>query len=1341
MKPYDRSEHPHERDALKRIYEAFDSETREGALQLYCNVELVDPSTGRLLECDLIVVSATYLAIVELKHYAGHIEVGDYDWLLNGRPVPSPHRTNNHKTKVLKSLLSKLQPTVRQWPFIYSAVVVTQEDAVVEGGVTPPGDQRLGTQTFSSLREFIAHLRAMLRADGLHLDARTLSSIESGLRRIEEAPKQFAHQVPFYEVLQELRSTPLATEYLAYPKNPLDRSLKRLRVFGTLSSNPEEAAKQRRNLDLVAKLPPHPHVARAQVVNAGNLLVEESAWSETGTLRSQLKGGRALQPEDAAALGRQIFEALEHVHRYGVVHRDLTPENILIIGGTAQLMNFDRAYDPGAEYTVLDAEELARRSPYRPEDFAAGRASDKTDIYAAGMILYEMFVGYKPVSSWQALIPSGGRLPEVAVAKLAGVPPEIKALIWDCVALNANDRPSAAGALERLGARPASVPLSDNAEIAVGERYDTREIEAFLGRGASAQVYRARNVNEPVVLKIFNVESLPELRDHERAINRRVSSPAVVKLRTSFQWRDGRHGFEFEDEGGRSVKDAISANERPTKERFLTAARAWLGGLADLHEDHVPPDERRTIVHNDLNPGNLLLGDRGAFIIDLGSASEPGIGPFCGIPMYVAPELNLGGELNRSIAGDLFTLAVSMFEWVTGRHPFGDKMPGAMAPNVDALDGWANEYRDYFARALSATPELRFATATVMREGLEASVLQMASSEQPEVEKVIPQVERPEETKVESVSRDCPSRAFVGYLNSLHSVSANNENALAESQALSPYFGRIHVPVDGVTDALYEVLESATDHVVVLSGHAGDGKSTIALDLFRRLQGLDPHLPLEHPLKAIEPIEVNGRSITIVKDLSELAAPKRLEVFQAAFAQPGSWLIIANTGPLLTTCRELAFQRGVTTGDVENELLRVLEAPLHGGVMKDHHLSLFEKPMVVANLTRYDNVPLAGNVLKRMIASEVWASCDGCPGRLRCPISLNVQALRECDEAILRTQLIYRRLTDYDRRLTARQLTAHLAYSLTGGLECAEVLAEHADVSQFVARHMFADQFFGYRGSTPAPLSSELNVIRQLQPLEFGARPSRAVDAAWLSPQALLELSFTPGVLDVVVARIADGVSDEGRSRERQSLRRQAYFFAQANLQGFRAEFLCSPRLLELEEWIAKPLTRQERKKLRNRTLGVVLEEFTGFSATQYSQKNDDLYITLRRGDLRFPQMVQLVLAELSYEDFDFIIEPQERRALLRYESKSNEMVEIGLALPLLDYIAYRQRGEVGEALDPIFRGRLDVFKSELLQAHRSAEEEPCEDVVKIIQATVTGALRICEAEFRDGKLHVEYVG
>ena len=83
---------------------------------------------------------------------------------------------------------------------------------------------------------------------------------------------------------------------------------------------------------------------------------------------------------------------------------------------------------------------------------------------------------------------------------------------------------------------------------------------------------------------------------------------------------------------------------------------------------------------------------------------------------------------------------------------------------------------------------------------------------------------------------------FVAYLNTLQGIDANNKGSLAESQARNPLFKELRVPHPLAAEIINELTGDDVGHVI-LTGHAGDGKSTLALEIIRALRGLPPDDP------------------------------------------------------------------------------------------------------------------------------------------------------------------------------------------------------------------------------------------------------------------------------------------------------------------------------------------------------------------------------------------------------------------------------------------------------------------------------------------------------------------
>lgn len=140
----------------------------------------------------------------------------------------------------------------------------------------------------------------------------------------------------------------------------------------------------------------HPNVMSViDMLVVGKHVVIVSEYADGGSLNSWLKtnGGKAPTEEKALEMMRGILLGIEHLHSRSVVHRDLKPDNILLQG------NFPRITDFGISRIVgegtMSTKAIGSPAYMSPESFA-GNKSPQTDIWSAGVILYEMLTGNFP---------------------------------------------------------------------------------------------------------------------------------------------------------------------------------------------------------------------------------------------------------------------------------------------------------------------------------------------------------------------------------------------------------------------------------------------------------------------------------------------------------------------------------------------------------------------------------------------------------------------------------------------------------------------------------------------------------------------------------------------------------------------------------------------------------------------------------------------------------------------------------------------------------------------------------------------------------------------------------
>jgi eukaryotic-like serine/threonine-protein kinase len=149
----------------------------------------------------------------------------------------------------------------------------------------------------------------------------------------------------------------------------------------------------------IGELLDHPGVIKviADRDRTGLYMVME--WFAGKTLREILKEEKKLAPERAIRIATAICGALEYIHSRGIVHGDIRPENVLVgDGGRIKLIDFGGAVKAAARrLTLTKLSQVIGASEYvSPEELKGKRGDARSDLYALGVVLYEMLTGKMP---------------------------------------------------------------------------------------------------------------------------------------------------------------------------------------------------------------------------------------------------------------------------------------------------------------------------------------------------------------------------------------------------------------------------------------------------------------------------------------------------------------------------------------------------------------------------------------------------------------------------------------------------------------------------------------------------------------------------------------------------------------------------------------------------------------------------------------------------------------------------------------------------------------------------------------------------------------------------------
>lgn len=186
------------------------------------------------------------------------------------------------------------------------------------------------------------------------------------------------------------------------------------------------------------------------------------------TLRDELRqrkarGEERMPVETAVSLGAQIAEAVEYAHEKHVFHRDLKPENVIVTPeGTAKVMDFGIALMEGAKRITWGALSAQVGTPdyMAPEQIKGQRGDQRTDVYAVGMMLYEMIAGSLPYDGDNALAIMNQHVtvsPPPLHCHYAGVPHALEEVVLKAIRRNAEHRWPTMQAFRQALLQPESV--------------------------------------------------------------------------------------------------------------------------------------------------------------------------------------------------------------------------------------------------------------------------------------------------------------------------------------------------------------------------------------------------------------------------------------------------------------------------------------------------------------------------------------------------------------------------------------------------------------------------------------------------------------------------------------------------------------------------------------------------------------------------------------------------------------------------------------------------------------------------------------------------------------------
>ena len=246
-----------------------------------------------------------------------------------------------------------------------------------------------------------------------------------------------------YEILELLGEGGMGAVYKAADRE-LDRMVALKVIRPELASNPDILARFKQELLLSHKVT-HRNVIRIyDLAEAQGMKFITMEYIEGNNLRAVLHERTKLPPEEAVGIAQQVCLALEAAHSAGIIHRDLKPQNIMIDPhGRVLVMDFGLARTLAGDGMTQTGAFVGTMEYMSPEQALGKDLDQRSDIFALGLILYELLDGERPFVAESALASLIKRTQEPAIPvseRNAEIPGELGRIVSKCLERDLNAR-------------------------------------------------------------------------------------------------------------------------------------------------------------------------------------------------------------------------------------------------------------------------------------------------------------------------------------------------------------------------------------------------------------------------------------------------------------------------------------------------------------------------------------------------------------------------------------------------------------------------------------------------------------------------------------------------------------------------------------------------------------------------------------------------------------------------------------------------------------------------------------------------------------------------------------
>jgi serine/threonine protein kinase len=1024
-----------------------------------------------VFEIDIAILAPHAVYLVDVKGTRGNIDVYGSKWYPEGRqPFFSPLAKLRSHAKTMATIIRESNTGLIELrkAHVHASVLLTSDDAAVfdQAGIDSPD--------VTDFKHCLKYFRDASRIPDKRLDniTRFHSQIAKAITG-NAKPKSAALVFRDWQVEEKLGGTDRYTEYRA-KHNLLGKSggMARLRVYqadpyqdGT--ARKEEFKKISNAYRAVAHLPTHANVLAVKDLFVSDdedkvVLVTEDLPAQALRLHIN-KASLALTFDQKLHVMRDVLSALDHAHRHEVIHRNLTPDAILVTkGGQARVTGFDFArVGKNRTSTIADQVVDDLEAVYQaPECFKdPTQASIASDLYASGLIMYELLTGELPFESVDQMMEADGKFPMKPSEHKPDLLKGIDEWLQKFCEFDPEERhASAAIALKALDdlilpeAMNDSTPdvsgpvvvmpqLPDNLtnlpqDFILADRF---RIQEKLGSGGFGVAYKVFDSLGDVVRVIKLVTKdrrsvYERLRREYKTLTNLPDHPHVVKVIWADRMSDAKQTpyIVFEYVEGLDVSDLIDA-EALSLEDAARIVREATEGLGHLH--------KHGVYHQDLKPSNLLWTDKGVRIIDFNVAVSESdeVQGGGGTRRYIPPDYDYSHEPGASdrIDRDLYALGITFFECLTCKYPFDEPTPPIKTQPKDPrqFNGCAylsSSLVNVLLKLIAPERKDRFATA--------AEFL-MALAEVKRYRSVLTTGEigaGPKTVAKLGIEPTKPNtNPFVTHLLTLYSQSQVSN---AGTRGLDEVGKATYVPTY-LDEKLKPALLKGEFRLVIISGNAGDGKTAFIqqFEAFAEREGAKMQQGANGSV-----FQLKGHTYQSNYDGSQDEGNERNDAVLQNFFAPfvgkdkSGWpenqtrLIAINEGRLVDFFLEHEDEFPLLANHIQQGL---------AGVSPEGGIAVINLNLRSVVAEPEDDQP---SILKRLIVcmsqQEYWQACEKCDLKGKCYAYHNARTFQDPvagPKVIERLKMLYT-ITHLRGRLhiTMRDLRSALAFMLVGTRDC-----------------------------------------------------------------------------------------------------------------------------------------------------------------------------------------------------------------------------------------------------------------------------------------------------------------